>query len=100
GGFGEGLLRIVGDDQAPEAAREAKVIGWPVLLLEPGDVAVIHIPVRPRDREAVSESDGTAQRRRREAAQPDWRARFLDRGRRHPDILEIEELALEGDGLA
>src|SRR6202035_3083301 len=84
----------------PEPARETKVIRGPVLLLQPGDVAVIHVPVRPRDREAVAEADRAAQRRRRETAEPDRRMRFLDRPRRHPDVLEIEELALESNGLA
>jgi hypothetical protein len=50
--------------------------------------------------ETIAKADGPAQRRRREAAQPDRRMRFLDRLWRHLDVLELEELALEGDGLS
>src|SRR5271166_6091065 len=91
---------IVGYDQTPGAAGEADVIRGPVLLLQLGDIAIVDIPVRPRHGETIAKAGGAAQCRRREAAQPNRRMRLLDRLWRYLDVLEVEELALEGDGLS
>ena len=98
--LGKGFLGVVGYDEKPKAASETKVICRPVGLLQLGDITVIYISVCPGHGETVTEADGAAQRRRREAAQPDRRVRFLDGLRRYPDASEIEKLALEGDGFA
>jgi len=90
GRLGKSSLGIVGYDQEPKATCETKVIGRSVHLLQLSDIAVIHISARPWHGEAVAEADGAAQRRRREAAEPDRRMRFLDRLRRHLDVLEID----------
>src|SRR6266481_473031 len=100
GGLGESFLGIVGYDQKPGAAGEANVIGGPVLLLQLDDIAVVDVPVSPRHREAIAKTRGAAQCRRREAAQPDRRMRLLDRLRCHLDVVEVEELALEGNRLS
>src|SRR6266404_7368350 len=99
-GLGEGFLGIVGYDQTPGAAGEANVIRGPVLLLQLRDIAVVDVPVRPRHCETIAKTRGAAQCRRGEAAQPDRRMRLLDRLRCHLNVLEVEELALEGDGLS
>src|SRR5260370_3975397 len=100
GGLGEGFLGIVGYDQTPKAAGEANVVCGPVLVLQFGDIAIVDVTGRPRHGDAIAKADSAAQRRRREAAQPDRRMRLLDRLWRHLDVLEVEELALEGDGLS
>jgi hypothetical protein len=56
--------------------------------------------VTPRHGEIIAKADPAAQRCRREDAQPDRRMRPLDRLRCYLDVSEVEELALEGDGLA
>ena len=100
GSLGKRFLGVVRDDQKPEAACEAKIVCRPVFVLQLGDIAVVYVSVRAWHGETITEADGAAQRRRRETAEPNRRTRFLDRLGRHPDVLEIEKLALEGDSLA
>ena len=76
GGLGEGFVGIVGDDQTPEAAGEAKVIRGPVFLLQLRDIAIVHVAVGLRYGKTIAKADGAAQRCRREAAEPNRRMRF------------------------
>ncbi len=98
GSLGKCFLGLVGYDQKPKTAGETKVICRPSFLLQLGDVAVIYISGCPRHGEPIAEADGATQRRRCEAAEPDRWTRFLDRLGRHSNVLEIEKIALEGDG--
>src|SRR5690242_10064111 len=70
GSLGKRFLGVIRDDQKPEAACETKFVCRPVLLLQLGDIAVIHVSVRAWHGETIAEPDGAAQRRRRETAQP------------------------------
>jgi hypothetical protein len=98
--LGRGFLGVVGYDEKPKAAGETKVICRTVGLLQLGDIAVVHVSVCPGHGETVAKAHRTAQRCRRKAAEPYRRMRFLDRLGRDPNVLEIEKLALEGDGFA
>src|SRR6266404_6944671 len=100
GGFGEGFLGIVGYEQTPNGARESNVIDGPILLLQLGDILVVYVAGRAWHREPIAIASGAAQSRRGEAAQPYRRMRFLNGFGRHLDVLEIEELALEGNSLS
>ena len=47
-GLGICLFGIVGYDQKPEAAGESNPIGRAILFLQLGDIAVVHLAIRPR----------------------------------------------------
>src|SRR5579863_3977176 len=98
--FGEGLLRIVGYEQTPNGACESNVIGGPIQLLQLGDILVVYLSGRAGHSETITIARGAAQRRRREAAQPDGWMRFLNRFRSDFDVLEVEEFAFEGNRLS
>src|SRR5271155_4165610 len=100
GGFGEGLLGIFGYDQAPNGACESNVFGGPILLLQLGHIMVVHVAGRAGHSETIAVAGGAAQRRWREAAQPDRWMRFLNRLGRHLDVRKVEEFALEGNRLS
>ena len=100
GGFGEGLLRIVGYYEAPKGACESNFLGGPILLLQLGDILVVYLSGRARHREPIAIARGAAKSRRGEAAQPYRRMRFLNRFGRHLDVLEVEEFAFEGNSLS
>src|ERR1700682_2363222 len=100
GGFGEGLLGILGYDQAPNGACESNVIGGPILLLQLGHIVVVYVAGRAGHCETIAVASGAPQGSRGEAAQPDGWMRFLNRFRSNFDVLEVEESALEGDGLS
>src|SRR5579862_1392685 len=99
GGFSEGLLGIVGYDQAPHGARESNVIGGPLLFFQFGDILIVYLAGRAWHGKTVTVASGASQGRGGKAAQPDRWMRFLNRLRRHLDVLEVEEFALEGDVL-
>src|SRR6267378_1471256 len=100
GSFSEGLLGILGYDQAPNGACESNVFGGPILLLQLGHILVVYVAGRAGHRETVAVAGGAAQGSRGEAAQPDGWMRFLNRSRSNFDVLEIEEIALVGDRLS
>src|SRR5271154_3796279 len=97
GGFGEGLLWIIGYDQTPNGACESNILGGPILLLQLGDILIVNVAGRGWYREPIAVASGAPQGRRGEAAEPDGRMRFLNRLGRHLNILEVEEFALVGD---
>src|SRR6266851_8954138 len=99
GGFSEGLLGIVGYDQAPNSACESNVFGGPILLLQLGDIMVVYAG-RAGHGETIAVAGGAAQSSRGEAAQPDGWMRFLNRFRSNFDVLEIEEIAFVSDRLS
>src|SRR6266851_8229801 len=100
GGFGEGLLRIVGYYEAPKGACESNVLGGSILLLQLGCILVVYVAGRAWHREPIAVACGAPQGSRGEAAQPDGWMRFLNRFRSNFDVLEIEEIALVGDRLS
>jgi hypothetical protein len=100
GGFGKRFLGVGRDDHKPSTAGKPEVVGRAVLLPHFGDIAVVDVTVRPRDGKPVAEARGSTQGRRRKAAEPDRRVRLLDGFGRHLDVLKIEEVALEGDGIS
>src|SRR3984893_733569 len=100
GGFREGLLGILGYDQAPNGACESNVIGGPILLLQLDHILVIYVAGRAGHSETIAIAGGAAQSSRGEAAQPHRRMRFLNGFGRHLDVLEVEEFALEGNRLS
>src|SRR5229473_1074604 len=100
GGLVEGLLRIVRRDKPSNAAGEANVGGGLPLLLQFGDVTVVHFARGVGRGEAVAVARGAAQGRRSEAADPNRRMRFLDRLGRELDLVDLEEFALEGERFA
>src|SRR6202035_1901448 len=96
GGFREGLLGILGYDQAPNGACESNVIGGPILLLQLEHILVVYVAGRAGHSETIAVASGAPQGSRGEAAQPDGWMRFLNRFGRHLDVLEVEEFALKG----
>src|SRR6266851_5391981 len=100
GGFGEGLLGILGYDQAPNGACESNILGGPILLLQLGDILVVNVAGRAGHSETIAVAGGAAQGSRGEAAQPDGWMRFLNGFRSNFDVLEIEEIAFVGDRLS
>src|ERR1700723_760765 len=99
-GFGEGLLGIVGYDQAPKGACESDIVSGPILLLQFGYILVVYLAGPAWHRESIAIASGAPQGRWGKAAQPDWWTRFLNRLGRHLNILEVEEFALVGYGLS
>src|SRR5262249_38249625 len=99
GGFGEGLVRVVRHDQAPDRASESNVLGRPILPLQFGHTLVVYSAGRAWHGETIAIASSAPQGRRGEAAQPDGRMGLLDRFGRYPDIVEVEEFALKGDCL-
>src|SRR5579859_2610102 len=99
-GLGKRLVGILGYNQEPEAACEAEIICRPICFPQLRNVAVIHVPIGFGHGEAIAKANRAANRRRRKAADPDRRVWFLDWLGRDPNVLEIEELALEGDAFA
>src|SRR5215831_12207619 len=67
-----------------------------MLLAQFGDRAVVHVPVRLRYHETIAVAGRTPERGLREAAQPERRMGFLERFRRHLDVLEVEACTLQG----
>src|SRR6202047_533509 len=100
GGFGEGLLGIIGYDQAPNGACESNVFGGPILLLQLGHIIVVYVAGCAGHGETIAVASGAAQSSRGEATQPDRWMRFLNRFRSNFDVLEIEEIALVGNRLS
>src|SRR5208282_3106036 len=100
GGFGEGLVGILGYDQTPNGACESNILGGPILLLQLGHILVVYVAGRARHREPIAVPSGSAQGSRGKAAQPDGWIRFLNRFRGNFDVLEIEEIALVGNRLS
>src|SRR5262245_45734514 len=98
GGFGEGLVRVVRHDQAPDRAGESNVLGRPILLLQFGHILIVYSAGRARHGETIAIASSAPQGRRGEAAQPDRWMGLLDRLGCYPEILEVEEFALKGDG--
>src|ERR1700679_1079078 len=78
-GFGEGLLGIVGYDQAPKGACESDIVGGPILLLQFGYILVVYLAGPAWHRESIAIASGAPQGRWGKAAQPDWWTRFLNR---------------------
>src|SRR6266851_6806500 len=97
GGLVEGFFRIVRRDKPSNAAGEANVGGGLPVLLQFGDITVVHFARGVGRGEAVTVARGAAQGRRREAADPNRRMRFLDRLGRELDLVDLEEFALEGE---
>src|ERR1700722_5839922 len=100
GGFGEGFLGIVGYYEAPKGACESNVFGGPILLLQLGYILIVYVAGRPGHGEPIAVAGSAAQGGRGEAAKPDGWMRSLNWLGRHLDVLEVEEFALEGDGLS
>src|SRR6266851_3968957 len=67
GGFGEGLLRIVGYYEAPKGACESNVLGGSILLLQLGCILVVYVAGRPG---TVKPSPYRAARRRAAGVKP------------------------------
>ncbi len=61
GGFGEGLLGILGYDQAPKGAGESNILGGPILLLQLGYIIVVYLAGRAWNGETIAITSGSAQ---------------------------------------
>src|SRR5713101_6961141 len=70
GGLVEGFFRIVRRDKPSNAAGEANVAGGLPVLLQFGDVTIVHFARGVGRGEAVAVASGAAQCRWREAADP------------------------------
>ena len=79
---------------------EPYVIGRPVLFHQLGNIAIVHLSICIRYAETIAIANGAAERCLSEAASPYRRVGFLNGFRGYLNIGKVEELVLEGDGLA
>ena|SRR5215831_14917347 len=65
-----------------------------------GNIAIVHLSICVRYAETIAIANGAAERCLSEAASPYRRVGFLNGFRGYLNIGKVEELVLEGDGLA